>query len=84
MSVLNLSSCSVSRSTEYNQFADLDDEQKNDIITACYVNKYVFVVVHEFLAREKLYSCEYLAVLWKSPGRERESLFPMLITSFLV
>lgn len=84
MSVLNLSSCSVSRSTEYNQFADLDDEEKNDIITACYVNKYVFVVVREFLAGEKLYSCEYLAVLWKSPGREGESLFPMLITSFLV
>lgn len=43
----------------------------------------MFVVVHEFLAREKLYSCEYLAVLWKSPGRERESLLPLLITCFL-
>lgn len=49
-----------------------------------YVNEYVFIGVHEFLASEKQYSCEYLAVLWKSPGRERESLHPLLISSFLL
>lgn len=40
--------------------------------------------MHEFLASEKQYSCEYLAVLWKSPGRERASLHPLLISSFLL
>lgn len=84
MGVLNLSSCSVSRSTECNQFADLaDEEERNDNILHIYVNEYVFIVVHKFLAREKLYSCEYLSVLLKSPGTERESFLPLLITSFL-
>lgn len=37
MSVLNLSSCSVSRSTEYNQFADLGDEEKGQYIARIYI-----------------------------------------------
>lgn len=57
--------------------------RKGDSIQHIYINEYVVVVVHEFLAREKVCSCEYLAVLWKSPERERKSLLPMLITSFL-